>query len=321
MKIVEQSHQFLRESDPIKLIEVCGRTCYKSEDKITEDSAERFVKMITKSGHYSVLEHANVCFGIHEEAMNYIQLSEHGRFLRTTWGKKRCLISGNFRAWLEFFCKEPFDRLPTIIKGIWDYLNFQYPAVFPAPPSFNIPGLVTLIPEEQMAPFEKLVHATRTCRFITDRGVTHEMVRHRSQWAYSQESTRYVNYGNKGMQFILPVWMDSIWAGDWSDYETAWRSRFNRKDEDWMIAPSEWLWACKNARVSYEDLLGKGWKPEQARSVLPNSLKTEIVCTAPLSEWKHMLDLRTSKAAHPQIRHLLTPVLSELQEELPEVFK
>lgn len=320
MKIVEQRYQFVKEKDPLKLIEVCGRVCYKSEDKITEDSAKRFVQMITKAGHYSVLEHANICFGIHEEALDYIQLSEHSKFLQTTWGERRCLVSGNFRAWLEFFQKELFDRLPTIIKGIWDYLNFEYPTIFPAPPSFNIPGIITVIAEDQMAPFEKLTHATRTCRFITNRAMTHEMVRHRP-WAYSQESTRYVKYGGN-MEFILPVWFDSIWVGDWFDREEAWLSRFGKRDEDWMAAPALWLWTCETAELNYQSLISiHKQRPEQARGVLTHDLKTEIVCTAPLAEWKHMLDLRTNKAAHPQIRALMKPVLVELQKELPEIFE
>ena len=165
---------------------------------------------------------------------------------------------------------------------------------------------------------EKLVHATRTIRFITNRGVTHELVRHRP-WAYSHESTRYVKYGSD-MEFILPVWLDPVWVGDWSDYEEAMEERFGRRDEDWMQAPTEFIHACKIAELQYTLLLSKGWKPEQAREVLPNALKTEIVCTATLGEWKHMLEQRTSPAAHPQIRALMTPVLDQFKQELPEIF-
>jgi len=319
MKVIEQSHQFLRESDPIKLIELAGRTCYKSEDKITEDSANRFVQMITKAGHYSVLEHANRIFQVSKETWSFLKDSSDSGYLRFSNKKGVFIVSGNFRAWLEFVLKHTAIKYPTGMQAIQDYFVKTYPEIFPD--YFIVDKKIAIIlPEISLDPEEKLIHATRTCRFITDRGVTHEMVRHRP-WAYSQESTRYVNYGNKGMEFILPVWVGNIWVGDWSDYETAWRSRFGRRDEDWMIAPSEWLWACKNAKDSYEDLLDKGWQPQFARSVLPNSLKTEVVCTAPLSEWKHMLRLRTSKVAHPQIRILMEPVLAELQEELPEVFK
>lgn len=130
-----------------------------------------------------------------------------------------------------------------------------------------------------------LEHASASVRFITNRGVTHELVRHRLA-AYSQESTRYVRYDG-AMEFIRPVWWDS------ADQP----QRF-----DFIIAMAR-------AEDFYKRLLAKGWSPQQAREVLPNAIKTEIVVTANLREWRHILKLRTANAAHPQMRELMLDLL------------
>ena len=197
MKVIEQGYEWLQKPgvDALQLIEAAGRTCYKSEDLITDESAEKFVKMIVNKGHNTVIEHISA-----------------------------------------------------------------------------------------------------SIRFTTNRGVTHELVRHRLS-SFSQESTRYVRYDGK-MQFIKPVWWDT-----WSDLEKA-----------------MWAKSMKDAENAYIYLLKKGSRPEQAREVLPNSLKTEIVATANLREWRHILNLRCSKAAHPQIRELMKPVLMDFQATVPVVF-
>jgi thymidylate synthase (FAD) len=194
--------------DMVARIEIAGRTCYKSEDKITSYSAERFVKRIIESGHHSVLEHENI-----------------------------------------------------------------------------------------------------SVKIICDRGVTHEIVRHRLV-AYSQESTRYCNYKG-GVTFVIPPWID-IPEGIHS-VDTSLMS----EETD---ASQEWLVAMKSAEDRYISLLLKGWSPQQARSVLPNSLKTEIVMTANIREWRHILKLRTSNAAHPQMREIMVPLLAELSRLLPILF-
>ncbi len=198
MKIIKQSHQILtliNKEEIYGLIELAGRTAYKSEDKITIGSAEKFIKSILERGHESVIEHFNI-----------------------------------------------------------------------------------------------------TVKFITDRGVTHEIVRHRLV-AYTQESTRYCNYAKKGVAFINPIFWE-------------------KGSEKYLL----WIDVLISAEYSYNKLIETGANPQQARSVLPNSLKTEIVCTANIREWRHILKLRTSKAAHPQMRALMIPLLNELQEKLPIFF-
>lgn len=196
VKIRKQSwHWIYTTPFPLRLIERAGRTCYKSEDKITENSAEKFVRMILKKGHHSVIE-----------------------------------------------------------------------------------------------------HATASVKFITDRGVSHELVRHRLA-AYSQESTRYVNYGNKGMEFIQPAWFDDA----------------DEEDQD------IWLNAMTYAEKAYNQLI-KNRRPEEARDVLPNSLKTEVVRTANLRDWMHVFNQRCSKNAHPQMRALMISCREGFRKKIPVIF-
>lgn len=310
MKIIEQAHTWIKEKDPLKLIEMAGRTCYKSEDKITEDSASRFVKMIVKAGHYSVLEHANKIFEVSAETYAYLKQTPNSKYFNFSEGEGAFIVSGNFRAWLELILEQVAGNYTLGMQAIRDYFVKNYPDVFPDLPIWGERTAIVL-PENALDPAEKLIHATRTCRFITNRGVTHEMVRHRPTWAYSHESTRYVNYKG-GMEFIRPMWSKCIKVLDKG-------GRVLVKD-DASRAEQLWLDAMYLAETRYGTLIKLGWRPEQARGVLPHDLKTEIVCTATLENWQHMLDLRTSKAAHPQIRALMQPVLVDLEEELPEVF-
>jgi thymidylate synthase (FAD) len=173
----------------LRRLERYGRTCYKSEDKITPESARAFVSMLIKRGHESVLEHEKV-----------------------------------------------------------------------------------------------------TVRIICDRGVTHEIVRHRIA-SYSQESTRYCNYAGM-VTYIQP------------DFE------LTREDRLLLVAIED----------HYEKRVREGLKPQQARYFLPNGLKTEIVCTFNLREWRHFFRLRTSSAAHPQMREITVPMLAEFKKLIPVVF-
>ena len=149
-------------------------------------------------------------------------------------------------------------------------------------------------------------HFNITVKLIVDRGVTHELVRHRLA-SYSQESTRYCNYSG-GVTFVIPPWVD-FQPGECSG------NRFTIYPDD------GWIQAMADAERHYLWLLAKGWTPQQARSVLPNSLKTEIVVTANLREWRHILRLRTSKVAHPQMREIMIPLLSNFKEIIPVVFE
>ncbi|OAV72064.1 Thymidylate synthase thyX [Bacteroidales bacterium Barb4] len=197
MKVIKQSFEIIQlPENALLLIEKAGRTCYKSEDKISEGTAEIFGKRLLDSQHESVLEHVSV-----------------------------------------------------------------------------------------------------SVRFITNRGVSHEIVRHR-MCSFSQESTRYVNYNHKEMEFILPVWWE-----EWS-----------------MEQQNLWTKSIENAEKTYSELIALKTTPEKAREVLPNSLKTEIVVTANIREWRHIFQLRCSKKAHPQMRELMKTCCHEFKKKIPVLF-
>lgn len=202
MKIIKPSVEILDDLNPeeiLKKLELCGRVCYKSEDKITDESAVKFISNIIKQGHESVLEHV----------------------------------------------------------------------------SFSV-------------------------RFICDRGISHEIVRHRIA-SYSQESTRYCNYSKGDFNSEITVIEPCFLVPGTEGYDI-------------------WYRACQMAEQYYFSMLDWGCTPEAARAVLPNSLKTEIVMTANIREWRHFLKLRTSPAAHPQMREVAGLLLKEVKVKIPVVF-
>lgn len=145
-----------------------------------------------------------------------------------------------------------------------------------------------------------LEHVSITVRFICDRGVSHELVRHRMA-SYCQESTRYCNYSKDGfgkeIAVIRPCFL-----------------------EHGSVAWGYWYEACSLAEWRYFDMLNWGCTPQEARAVLPNSLKTEVVMTANIREWRHFLKLRTAPAAHPQMREIACDLLRQLKEKVPVLF-
>ena len=159
-------------------------------------------------------------------------------------------------------------------------------------------------------------HASISYHFTCDRGVTHEMVRHRI-FSFAQESTRYCNYKG-GVSFIIPSWMD-VPAGD---YEIQW----DGKDGSCGNVPemdepgSRWFWSMATSERDYQLLSKDGWKPQQSRSILPNSLKTEIVVTGNFREWRHFFKLRCAKASHPQMREVAFMALEDIRKRVPVLF-
>lgn len=164
-------------------------------------------------------------------------------------------------------------------------------------------------------------HASMSVRFICDRGVSHELVRHRIA-SFAQESTRYANYskdkfGNQ-CTFIIPLWCN-ISEGEIMDDDPIYADVY--KSDSKLTKPEvTWMLSMQNAEQDYLSLLKDGWKPQEARTVLPNSLKTEIVVTANFREWRQIFRLRAAKAAHPQMRELMIPLLAEMKEKMPEMF-
>lgn len=164
-------------------------------------------------------------------------------------------------------------------------------------------------------------HSSLTVKFICDRGVSHELVRHRLA-SFSQESTRYCNY-SKGRHGHELTFIQPPWVSDEDVYNYQNQNNLDEKDatiENIDYASLGWFSSMDVAEENYLQLLECGWKPEQARSVLPNSLKTEIVVTANFREWRLIFKQRTSVKAHPQMRELMIPLLEEVRSKIPVIF-
>lgn len=279
MKLIESSVQIIEEKDPYKMIELAGRTCYKSEDKITEDSAKEFVDRMIKLGHGAMLEHGTIYLKIDKTedghlppARLYWSDGNHKKYTRVRKHGNSIYVTTNLRVIVEN------DRL--------DDLQYQV---------------------EPTEHHEKRI----TAKFICDRGVSHEFVRHRV-FSFAQESTRYCDYSKdkfrNDITYIIPSWLDlpegkySNWDNDWCDVSEL---KLLYPEVDNLSDPANcFLQSIKNAEYYYFMLINRGWKPQQARQVLPNATKTELVMTGFESDWEHFFELRCSGAAHPDAKKL-----------------
>lgn len=265
--------------------------CYKSEDKITEDSAEKFVENIIKRGHEAVLEHASfifqVSYNVYEDIRDKVMFVENRypvkMYLRFT-DSDGYIVSGDVRAWRDFFC---FAGVPPYMNDFVEanpILFSEFKSDFP----FNLKGrkwsIRQISANELVSTYQRLVHEDISVKFICDRGVTHEIVRHRPA-SFCQESTRYCNYSN----------------GKFGGEITVIKPCFFKENSTRYL---NWFVACESAETAYNAILEDGGTPQEARDVLPNSLKTELIMTAPLMEWCHFFNLRMSPAAHPQMQEV-----------------
>lgn len=154
-----------------------------------------------------------------------------------------------------------------------------------------------------------------TVKFVCDRGVSHEIVRHRVA-SYAQESTRYCNYSkdkyDSQLTFIIPEWIDDVEARAYCAH-----AEYHHAEYD---ANKQWFDVCMNSEFVYNELIQKGWQAQQARAILPNSLKTEINVKMNLREWRHFFNLRCDKPAHPQMRELTIPLLKKMHDLVPIIF-
>ena len=304
MNFIESDAVRINEKDPYKKIELAGRTCYKSEDKITKTSAKKFVKALMNRKHTAMLEHQCFVFKVDDSSPfveQYINLLRGCKYLNVTRfviyrnengnivSTVRYLVSGNVRAICERDVSDPiFKALCSEYnelaygeqkKSIYEYIDAK---------------IVKLSDFNDLTDEEILKHSYFTFRIITDRGVTHELVRHRP-CSFAQESTRYVNYKD-GLNISLP-------------------SQFYEKPEEVQGLYREAFEFVENV---YRNLIESGETPQQARAVLPNALKTEIVVTANLEEWNHIINLRyhgTTGAPHPDIKVVAEKIYNILKKD------
>ena len=290
MKLIKPSFEIWEQPTGLegvyKQIERVGRVCYKSEDKITEDSAKPFVDRMIKSGHGAMLEHGTVYLEFHVkdpsevgEEEYHSQQSELNKLISRYANNKYSIIKVNHYYDTVFIT----TNYRVLIENNWlkDLKYICEPTVF----------------------HEKRV----TVHFVCDRGVSHEFVRHRVM-SFAQESTRYCNYSkdkfDNQVTFVIPNWCNSLIEGSEQKY-----SPFEINEDEVVFMD-----ALQNAQNSYLSLLKLGWKPQEARAVLPNSLKTELVVTGFTSDWNHFFDLRvrgTTGAPHPQAKELAEPLMEE----------
>lgn len=307
------------EGRALQLVELCGRTAYKSEDKITPDSARNFVLMLKSHGHLSVLEHSNIVLKIEAapssgapQALSSIselygalldglgaRTAYHRIHLSARTSPGALFIAGNLRSWIETLTHlgNGGSSLHALLSAA---LRDFFPIIFGGEEtvSSNLPFKVTLVREDKQL---ALLRSDAACdlpvfvfKFVCDRGITHEVVRHRVL-SFTQESTRYVNYKNKGMVLILPEELYPF-------YDDATQQLTGRSPlVDMWVDRAEKLFAWYREDLDRE-------KPEIARDILPNLLKSEIFVSGRWSGWKHFVQLRDSKHAHPRIRAIAKEV-------------
>lgn len=328
MRIIEPTSTYLDANNmsPYQFMEKAGRTCYKSENNITDDSAVKFVQGLKKSGHTAMLEHAHIYMLVDldvaipfTEAVFNNDIDINGtifplkNFINITAGDKQCVISGSFRAFIAIFDEKFLSNASNLTKFVHKKLAAEYPEVFDDIGEVNNyaedQNKVIIISRDKLIEVAKEIfgsntekvnqlikrHLTHTCVFVCDRGITHEFVRHRLA-SFAQESTRFCNYskdkfGNE-ITVIRPL-------------------DFIEGTEEYNI----WKDACEKAEQNYFKLLDLGVKPQMARDVLPTSVKTEIIITATEVEWQHIINLRkhgTTGLPHPQIVQSMELVYNKL---------
>ena len=296
MKLIKPNFEIITQNPNndgmLKHIELCGRVCYKSEDKIKDNTAAIFVNGLIKSGHTSVLEHGTVYLYIRDKSYNVIPLYE--KYKENKYSKvnlprcneydSECYITTNYR---------------VLVENNWlDDLQYQC-----EPTEFH----------------EKRV----TVKFHTQIAITREGNRHRVN-SVTESSTRYCNYSKDKFGGELTINCpdniteellkkanpySSIIAIKDDEYGTLYeKETYQWLDIDW------WLWANSCSELAYLKLIEKGWTAQQARTILPLDTNTEVIYTAFISDWKHFFELRTAKGAHVDIRNLAIPLEEEFKK-------
>ena len=263
MKIVDPNVEIIQEPNPLKRIELCGRVCYKSEGKITDDSAQTFVEKLIKRGHTSVLEHARIVIPERDAIPRIRKAQSPGHRLPYGFEHRNHWMLGSYPGYNYY------------VMNVRDFVA--------------IGGTISEISESVNA------FGYMTFRFTCDRAIANELVRHRV-FSFSQESTRYVNYEKQGVEFIRPLPFE--WAETSDDRSELPDSLADPRFQAWVLG-------CEQAEFSYKRLIWEGCPPQEARLVLPLSIKTELIMTGTYDQWEEMLKLRLDRASHPQMRYLM----------------
>lgn len=312
---------------PYKFMERIGRICYRSENNITETSDVKFILALLKRRHTAMLEHAHILLTLNSNLMSQINdtlenLAENPdaakeistrNFFNITKSSNANYLSGSFRTFITLFDIEASKNEPCI-KVLKQVLFDKYPEIFELfkpEDSIDTNGVSILSREDFKTDVNSKFnndeakdviskHLTHTIVFTTDRGVTHEFVRHRPA-SFAQESTRYCNYSQDKFGNEITVIKPLFFEEGTAEYEI-------------------WRESAEMCERAYFKLLDLKRTPQEARDVLPAEVKTEIVITATEQEWKHITNLRyhgTTGAPHPQMKEVMAiayPYLVEYSE-------
>lgn len=289
MLIVKPSVEKLEEKSIYKKIELAGRICYKSEDKISDDSYRRFISAIVKRGHYSVLEHADILMEVDkwDSVSNFIPQHAKNQFVSLNTTKGTFFVQANVRAWRELLEIYP-------IKSIIDY----YPLFFgdievKVGEVKATPVSISPFSQTDLEPYS----IKDTFVITTSRDVSHQIVRHRLL-SVSQESQRYCNYTRgrfSDVKFIMPQFVEK---GD-------------------LFKKKKWVAQREIDEMEYIGLIDESAKPEEARSCLPNATATSLVLTGSFWTWAHFVNLRSEIDAQLEIR----VIAEEIKKMLLEKYK
>lgn len=273
MKLIKQSFEILDQQCGLegiyRQIERAGRTCYKSEDKITEDSAKEFVDRMVKSGHGAMLEHGTVYLKITYKDIDFTTL---------------CI----------FYGKDKYSVLNHSEDNKIYYITTNYRV---------------LVENNHLNDLKYLCEPTEyherriTVKFITDQGILREFTRHRV-FSFAVESTRYCNYSrsrfSNEVTFIQPNWISDK---DVENYHMDF-GYFTDQNTNHITAVNRFMSALKNTEYFYMELIKLGCKPQYARNILPLATKCDMIMTGFVSDWKHFFELRDTASAHPQAQEL-----------------
>lgn len=335
MKIVNQSYELQEipngdnELEILKFIEKIGRTCYKSEDKITDDSAVKFVNMIKKNKHWAMMEHFIFVLEVPEflfnclhnisnymiqnqksiEKINYIRSS----YYYDDYMKPHYIISGSSTSF-NYLWEAVSDwyvhssDIHQAVTYICLFLYDNYPNMIQVPGGINpdqeerLMKRLRIITRDELATLDvntRLLHTQITTKFVTNRKVTHEIVRHRPA-SFAQESTRYCNYSN-GKHGSEITFIDQIYHPEGS------------------VPYNIWKKAMENAEKFYMEMIEAGCKAQEAALVLPNSTKADIFMTCRANEMNHFFKMRADRAADPMMQDLAYPLKAECTRLYPDL--
>ncbi len=294
MKIINQSFELLPEkNDPVKQIAERCRICYKSENKAKEDERP-FLKRIWK--HEPIFEMAVISLNFDIKIdTSLLDTLAKSKYLHFTLTKYSATVTGSIRAWREVLITAPKHLTNSLANTLVNECNFFFKDLNPTRvKDSNTIRVIDVDTEPTLNNDSRRLHKHVAVKFITNRAVSHELVRHRP-CAFLQESQRYCRYGNE-VVFINP------------------QSAFPN------LELNSWMAAMEYAEDTYLSLLCSGASPQAARTVLPNSCKTEIIVYANLREWEHIFNRRVSPAAEPSMREQMGPLLAKFQEMFPDHF-